>query len=116
MEIDRRENFRFFERAPENGTPESGDTDSEAKETPILGIISSQLHNELFSTVIRTYAKNKQCGILLQLLQHKYRSTELESQLEGPWLRDYMSGLVYVEAVIRLFTTRTMTVTHRQVI
>ncbi|MBW0527292.1 hypothetical protein O181_067007 [Austropuccinia psidii MF-1] len=34
------------------------------------------------------YAKHKQCGILLQLLQHKSRSPELESQLEEPWLRN----------------------------
>ncbi|MBW0510323.1 hypothetical protein O181_050038 [Austropuccinia psidii MF-1] len=49
-----------------------------------------------------TYAKHKQCGILLQLLQQKYRSPELESQLEEPWLRDYtdnrfflIDGLLY---------------------
>ncbi|MBW0535876.1 hypothetical protein O181_075591 [Austropuccinia psidii MF-1] len=33
---------------------------------------------------MNTYTKHKQCGILLQLLQQKYRSPELES-----WLRDY---------------------------
>ncbi|MBW0547460.1 hypothetical protein O181_087175 [Austropuccinia psidii MF-1] len=39
---------------------------------------------------------------MLQLLQQKYRSPELESQLEEPWLRDYknneyflMDGLLY---------------------
>ncbi|MBW0527104.1 hypothetical protein O181_066819 [Austropuccinia psidii MF-1] len=71
MEIDRRLNFRFSELAPESGTPDSEDTDSE-------------------------------CGILLQLLQQKYRSPELESQLEEPWLRDYkdntsflIDGLIY---------------------
>ncbi|MBW0475394.1 hypothetical protein O181_015109 [Austropuccinia psidii MF-1] len=101
MEIDRRNNFRFSEWVPESGTPESGDTDSERRETPTLGISSSQLHNELSSAVIKTYAKHKQCGILLQLLQ-QYSSPELESQLEEPWLRDYKDtkffliyGLIY---------------------
>ncbi|MBW0534936.1 hypothetical protein O181_074651 [Austropuccinia psidii MF-1] len=82
MEIDRWKNFRFSEWAPESGTPDSGNTDSEGKETTILGISSSQLHNEFFSAAMKTYAKKKQCGILLQLLQQKYRSPELESQLE----------------------------------
>ncbi|MBW0538106.1 hypothetical protein O181_077821 [Austropuccinia psidii MF-1] len=51
---------------------------------------------------MKTYAKQKQCGILLQLLQEKYRSPELGSQLEEPWLRDYkdnkyflLDGLLY---------------------
>ncbi|MBW0589379.1 hypothetical protein O181_129094, partial [Austropuccinia psidii MF-1] len=51
---------------------------------------------------MKTYAKHKQCGILLQLLQQKYRSPELESQLEETWLRNYkddkcflIDGLVY---------------------
>ncbi|MBW0499908.1 hypothetical protein O181_039623 [Austropuccinia psidii MF-1] len=38
---------------------------------------------------MKTYAKHKKCGILLQLLQQTYRSPELEFQLEEPWLRDY---------------------------
>ncbi|MBW0506773.1 hypothetical protein O181_046488 [Austropuccinia psidii MF-1] len=46
MEIDRRKNFKFSEWAPESGTPDSEDTDSEGTETPILGISSSQLHND----------------------------------------------------------------------
>ncbi|MBW0509195.1 hypothetical protein O181_048910 [Austropuccinia psidii MF-1] len=102
MEIDRRKNFRFSEWAPASGTPNSGDTDSEGTGTPILGISSSELHNEVLSAVIRTYVKHKQCGILLQLLQQKYRSPELECQLEEPWLRDYkdnkfflIDGLLY---------------------
>ncbi|MBW0511658.1 hypothetical protein O181_051373 [Austropuccinia psidii MF-1] len=69
MEIDRRSNFRFSEWAPESGTPDSGNTDSEGTETPILGISSSELHNEVFSAVLKSYAKHNQCGILLQLLQ-----------------------------------------------
>ncbi|MBW0549998.1 hypothetical protein O181_089713 [Austropuccinia psidii MF-1] len=89
MEIERNKNLRISEWAPESSTPDSGNTDSEGKETPILGISSSELHNEFFNEVMKTYAKHKQCGILLQLLQQKYRSPELESQLEEPWLRDY---------------------------
>ncbi|MBW0500391.1 hypothetical protein O181_040106 [Austropuccinia psidii MF-1] len=89
MEIDRRQNFRFSEWAPESGTPDSEDTDSEGTETCILGISSSELHNEFFSAVMKTYAKHKQCGILLQLLHQKYKSPELESQLEEHLLRDY---------------------------
>ncbi|MBW0529550.1 hypothetical protein O181_069265 [Austropuccinia psidii MF-1] len=45
MEIDRKKNFRFSEWAPESGTLDSGNTDSEGTETPILGISSSELHN-----------------------------------------------------------------------
>ncbi|MBW0557601.1 hypothetical protein O181_097316 [Austropuccinia psidii MF-1] len=46
MEIDRRKNFRFSEWAPESGTLDRGNTDPEGTETPILGISSSELHNE----------------------------------------------------------------------
>ncbi|MBW0572705.1 hypothetical protein O181_112420 [Austropuccinia psidii MF-1] len=38
---------------------------------------------------MNTYPKHKQCGILLQNLQQKYRSPDLESQSEGPWLTNY---------------------------
>ncbi|MBW0469685.1 hypothetical protein O181_009400 [Austropuccinia psidii MF-1] len=102
MEIDRKKNFRVSEWAPESGTPDSGNTDSEGTETPILGVSFSELHTEFFNAVMKTHAKHKQCGILLQLLQQKYRSPELESQLEEPWLRDYkdnksflIDGLLY---------------------
>ncbi|MBW0515226.1 hypothetical protein O181_054941 [Austropuccinia psidii MF-1] len=102
MEIGKRKNFRFSEWAQESCTPHSGDTDSEGTETFILGISSSELHNEFFNEVMKTYVKHKQCGILLQLLQQKYRSPELESQLEEPWMRDYkdnkfflIDGLLY---------------------
>ncbi|MBW0505400.1 hypothetical protein O181_045115 [Austropuccinia psidii MF-1] len=69
MEIDRRKSFRFSEWAPGSGTPDSGDTDLEGTKTAILGMSSSELHNEFFSAVMKTYAKHKQCGILFQLLQ-----------------------------------------------
>ncbi|MBW0471544.1 hypothetical protein O181_011259 [Austropuccinia psidii MF-1] len=89
MEMDRRKNFIFSEWKPGSGSPDSEDTDSEGTETPILGISSPELKNEFFISVMKTYAKHKQYGILLQLLQQKYRSPELESQLEEPWWRDY---------------------------
>ncbi|MBW0479529.1 hypothetical protein O181_019244 [Austropuccinia psidii MF-1] len=102
MEIDSRKNFRFSEWEQRSGTPESGDTDSEGTETPIFRIISSELHNKFFSAVMKKYAKHKQCGILLQLLQQNYRSPELEFQLKEPGLRDYkdskfffIDGLLY---------------------
>ncbi|MBW0583006.1 hypothetical protein O181_122721 [Austropuccinia psidii MF-1] len=96
MEIDRRRNFRFSEWAPRSGTLDSGNTDSEGTETPIMGISSSELHNEFFSSVLKSYAKHKQCGILLQLLQQRYRSSELESQLEEPWLRAYKDNKFFL--------------------
>ncbi|MBW0591157.1 hypothetical protein O181_130872 [Austropuccinia psidii MF-1] len=102
MEIDRKKNFSFSEWVQESGTLDSGNTDSEGTETAILGISSSELHNEFFSAVLKSYAKHKQCGIFLKLLQQKYRSPELESQFEEPWLRDYkdnkfflIDGLLY---------------------
>ncbi|MBW0583423.1 hypothetical protein O181_123138 [Austropuccinia psidii MF-1] len=96
MEIDRRRNFRFSEWAPGSGTLDSGNTDSEGTETPILGISSSELHNEFFSAVLKYYAKHKQCGTLLQLPQKEYRSTDLESQLEEPWLRAYKNNKFFL--------------------
>ncbi|MBW0594169.1 hypothetical protein O181_133884 [Austropuccinia psidii MF-1] len=96
MEVDRKKNFRFSEWAPESGTLDSGNTDSEGTETPILGISSSELHNKFFSAVQKLYAKHKQCSILLQLLQQKYRSPELEAQLEEPWLRAYKANKFFL--------------------
>ncbi|MBW0486238.1 hypothetical protein O181_025953 [Austropuccinia psidii MF-1] len=89
LEIDRRKNFRFSEWEPESGTADSNNTDSEGTETPILGMSSLELHNELFSAVMRTYAKNKQCDVMLQLLQLRY-------QLEEPWLRDYSNNKLFL--------------------
>ncbi|MBW0545138.1 hypothetical protein O181_084853 [Austropuccinia psidii MF-1] len=96
MKIDSKKNFRFSEWAPESGTLDSGNTDSEVTETPILGICSSALHNEFFSAVLKSYAKHKQCGILLQPLQQKYRSPELESQLEEPCFRAYKDNKIFL--------------------
>ncbi|MBW0513509.1 hypothetical protein O181_053224 [Austropuccinia psidii MF-1] len=83
MEIDRRKNFEFSEWEPEFCTSDSDNTEPEGTETTIFGISSSELYNEFFSSVTKTYAKHKQCSILLQILQQKYRIPELESQLEG---------------------------------
>ncbi|MBW0511382.1 hypothetical protein O181_051097 [Austropuccinia psidii MF-1] len=96
MEIDRRKNFRISEWEPGSGTLDSGNTDSEGTETSILGISSSELHNEFFSAVLKSYSKHKQCGILLKLLQQKYRSPELESQLEERWLRAYKDNKFFL--------------------
>ncbi|MBW0582596.1 hypothetical protein O181_122311 [Austropuccinia psidii MF-1] len=49
---------------------------------------------------MKTYAKHKQCGILLQLLQQKYRSPELESKLEEPWLRDYKDNKFFLIGIL----------------
>ncbi|MBW0475765.1 hypothetical protein O181_015480 [Austropuccinia psidii MF-1] len=102
MEIDRRKNLKSSEWAPEFGTSDSDKTEAEGTETIIFGIISSELKNEFFSSITKTYSKHKQCSIILQLLQQKYRSPELESQLEEPWLRDHkdnkfflIDGLLY---------------------
>ncbi|MBW0478733.1 hypothetical protein O181_018448 [Austropuccinia psidii MF-1] len=102
MEIDRRRNFRFSEWTPESSTQDTHLSEPEGTETPILGISSSEIHTKFLNSVMKTYAKNQQCGILLQLLQQKSRSPELESQLEEPWLRDYkeikfflIDGLLY---------------------
>ncbi|MBW0471682.1 hypothetical protein O181_011397 [Austropuccinia psidii MF-1] len=94
--IDRRQNLRFSEWAPESGTPDSEDTELEGTEASILGISYSQLHNEFFSAMMKTYSKHKQCGIFLQALQQKYRIPDLESQLEKPWLRDYNNNMFFL--------------------
>ncbi|MBW0460588.1 hypothetical protein O181_000303 [Austropuccinia psidii MF-1] len=96
MEIERRKNFVFSDCLPGSGTLDSEDTEPEGTETPILGIGSSELHNEFFSAVMKNYAKHKLCCILLQLLQQKYRIPELELQLEEPWLRDYKDNKVFL--------------------
>ncbi|MBW0550144.1 hypothetical protein O181_089859 [Austropuccinia psidii MF-1] len=96
MEIYKRKNLIFSQWASVSGTSNSGDTDSEGTETPILGISSSELHNELFNAVLNTYVKHKECGILLQLLQQKHSSPELEFQLEEPWFRDYKDNKFFL--------------------
>ncbi|MBW0487105.1 hypothetical protein O181_026820 [Austropuccinia psidii MF-1] len=49
---------------------------------------------------MKTYAKHKQCGILLQLLQQKLRSPDLQSQLEGPCLRDYEDRFFLIDGLL----------------
>ncbi|MBW0482214.1 hypothetical protein O181_021929 [Austropuccinia psidii MF-1] len=102
MEINRRKNFTFSEWTPGRGRSNSGDTDSVGPQTTILGMSSLELHNKFFNAMMKTNVKHKQCRILFQLLQHKYRSPEIESQLEEQWLRDYkdnnfflIDGLLY---------------------
>ncbi|MBW0522368.1 hypothetical protein O181_062083 [Austropuccinia psidii MF-1] len=74
--MDRKKNFIFSEWAPESGTFDSGNTNSEGTETPILEIGSSELHNEFFSAVLK--------------------SPDLESQLEEPWLRAYKDNKFFL--------------------
>ncbi|MBW0558180.1 hypothetical protein O181_097895 [Austropuccinia psidii MF-1] len=64
MQIDRGKNFRFYEWEPRSGTPDRKNTESEGTETPILGISSSELHNEFFNAVIKTYSKPKSVHIV----------------------------------------------------
>ncbi|MBW0521155.1 hypothetical protein O181_060870 [Austropuccinia psidii MF-1] len=118
METDRRKNFRFSEWAPESGTPVGGDTGSEGTESPILGISSSELHNECFNAVMKTYVKHKQCGILLQLLQQKYRSPGLESHLAERCLRDYKDKSFLIDGLLyhREKHTSALTVVDRKLI
>ncbi|MBW0532246.1 hypothetical protein O181_071961 [Austropuccinia psidii MF-1] len=55
------------------------------------------VHQEMVpKTGIKTYAKHKKCGLLLQLLQQRYRSPELESQLGEPWLRVYKDNKFFL--------------------
>ncbi|MBW0461021.1 hypothetical protein O181_000736 [Austropuccinia psidii MF-1] len=55
MEIDRKKNFKSSEWEQESVTPDSGNSDSEGKETLILEISSSELHNEFFNAVMKTF-------------------------------------------------------------
>ncbi|MBW0516443.1 hypothetical protein O181_056158 [Austropuccinia psidii MF-1] len=67
-EIRTRKNFRFSEWEPEFGTSDSDNTEPEGTEASIIRINSSEMHNGFFSSVTRTYAKHKQCSIMVQLL------------------------------------------------
>ncbi|MBW0539370.1 hypothetical protein O181_079085 [Austropuccinia psidii MF-1] len=89
IEIDRKRNFKFSEWAPGSGTLDTDHIGKEEKQTPILRIHTSELHKEFFNQVKKYHAKNKQCSILMSLWQHNFRSSELEYQLEEPWVRDY---------------------------
>ncbi|MBW0472370.1 hypothetical protein O181_012085 [Austropuccinia psidii MF-1] len=65
MEVDRRKTIRFLEWAQESGTIDSENKESQGKETPILGISSSERHTEFFSALKKFSSKCKQCSILL---------------------------------------------------
>ncbi|MBW0478960.1 hypothetical protein O181_018675 [Austropuccinia psidii MF-1] len=116
MEIDIRRNIRFFEWATSSSTPDTHLSEIEGTETFILGISHSELHTEFLNSVMKTYAKHKQCGILLQLLQQIYRSPELESQFEEPWLRDFKDNKSFlIDGLLhhREKHTRSLTVIDR---
>ncbi|MBW0466921.1 hypothetical protein O181_006636 [Austropuccinia psidii MF-1] len=116
MEIYSRRNFRFSEWEPEISIPDTHISEPEGTEAPILGISSSEIHTELFNSVMKSYAKHKVCGILLQLLQQKYRSPEPDPQLEEPWLRDYKDNkffLIYGLLYHRKKYTSSLTVIDR---
>ncbi|MBW0473827.1 hypothetical protein O181_013542 [Austropuccinia psidii MF-1] len=59
MEMDRGKKFKFSEWAPEFGTSESDNTEPEGKETPILGIGSSELHHRFFSSVTKNICQTQ---------------------------------------------------------
>ncbi|MBW0482613.1 hypothetical protein O181_022328 [Austropuccinia psidii MF-1] len=64
MEIYRR-SFKYSEWEQQSGTPETHISEPEGTETTILGISSSEINTEICDSVMKTYGKNKQCGILL---------------------------------------------------
>ncbi|MBW0499515.1 hypothetical protein O181_039230 [Austropuccinia psidii MF-1] len=96
MERDRCRNFRSSEWAPGSCVPDNNQSEPEETNTPILGISSSERHNEFFNSVIKIYTKHKQFSIHLQLLQQINRRPELQSQLEEPWLRDYKGNKFFL--------------------
>ncbi|MBW0525936.1 hypothetical protein O181_065651 [Austropuccinia psidii MF-1] len=51
IKVDRRESFRFPGWAPESGTSDSDNKEPQGRETPILGISSSEIHTEFFNVV-----------------------------------------------------------------
>ncbi|MBW0493101.1 hypothetical protein O181_032816 [Austropuccinia psidii MF-1] len=73
MEIDRKKNFRFSEWAPESGTPDTGNTDSEGTETPIL-YRSPEPEFQLEEPLLRDY-KDKKSFLLNGLLYHREMHT-----------------------------------------
>ncbi|MBW0533178.1 hypothetical protein O181_072893 [Austropuccinia psidii MF-1] len=87
MKIDRRKNLKFSEWAPEFGTLDSDSTKPGGTETPIWGISSSELHNNVSSSVTKAYAKHKQCSIMLKLLQPKEKHTSALTVID----RDHIS-------------------------
>ncbi|MBW0472209.1 hypothetical protein O181_011924 [Austropuccinia psidii MF-1] len=116
MKIERRKNFRLFEWEPGSDTPDNNKSGPEEIETLILGIRSSEIHNEFFNSVIKNYAKHKWFRIFLQLLQQKYRSPEVESQLEEPWLKYYKDNrffLIYELLYYEEIDTSSLTVIDR---
>ncbi|MBW0532993.1 hypothetical protein O181_072708 [Austropuccinia psidii MF-1] len=77
MEIDRKKILRFSEWAPGSGHPDTEICGPNKKEEHILGISYSELHNEFFNSVTKSYAQHKKCSILTSLCQQKYRIPDL---------------------------------------
>ncbi|MBW0466929.1 hypothetical protein O181_006644 [Austropuccinia psidii MF-1] len=97
MEIDGRKNFKFSEWPPGSGTADNNQSEAEETETLILRISSSGIHNEFLNSVIKMYSKQKQCSIVLQLLQQKNRIPELKYQLGDAWLSDYTDNNLFLK-------------------
>ncbi|MBW0579241.1 hypothetical protein O181_118956 [Austropuccinia psidii MF-1] len=101
MEIDWRRHFIFSQWSVGSDASNTDYNEPEETETPKFRLSSSELHNEFFNSVKKSYAAHKQCRSLMSLLQQKYRFSELGSQLEEPWLRHYknksflINGLLY---------------------
>ncbi|MBW0469851.1 hypothetical protein O181_009566 [Austropuccinia psidii MF-1] len=89
MEIYRKRKFKLLNLGFQNDPTNPAQRLEEDKELPILGIIPSKLNIELLRVVQKSYKKQNQCSILTQSLEQKYRSPEMESQLEEPWLKNF---------------------------
>ncbi|MBW0465456.1 hypothetical protein O181_005171 [Austropuccinia psidii MF-1] len=65
MESYWKKNFRFFEWAPESGTPDSGETEPEGTETPILGVIvlvpGGKGTFNAYLVIVNRYRKSVRC-------------------------------------------------------
>ncbi|MBW0477594.1 hypothetical protein O181_017309 [Austropuccinia psidii MF-1] len=83
MGIDRKKTSDF-QSGHQKVVPQTVETLTQKEHTPILGISSSELHTEFLNAVMKTYAKHKQCGILLQLLQQKYRTQNWSPSWRNP--------------------------------
>ncbi|MBW0550805.1 hypothetical protein O181_090520 [Austropuccinia psidii MF-1] len=86
MEVCRSRNFRFSEWAPRSGTPDSGDTESEGTETPILKYRSPELVSQLEEPRLRDYKDNK-FFLIYGLLYHREKHTSALTVVD----RDHIS-------------------------
>ncbi|MBW0497951.1 hypothetical protein O181_037666 [Austropuccinia psidii MF-1] len=102
MKINRKRNFKLSEWEPASGMLDTDHIGPEETEKRISEISSLEIHNEFFNSATKSYAKHKQCSILISLLQQTYRIQGLESQIGEPWVREYkdkspflIDGLLY---------------------